>query len=172
MIRKNLTKSKPGQEEIVGFVLIIVLVFVVGVIFLGIMLRKPVPSSNSPEIENFLEASMLTTTDCAINYAPAYDNLGDLIKSCYEDKVCASTNESSCSVLNKSFSSVLNKAFSGERYSGYNLEIAYVNNETETVKEILNISRQGNCSGVGAMKFINAYGGDLQVRLEVCYSES
>jgi len=80
-------KSVKAQHEIVGFVLIVLVVSVIGVIFLSITLGNPnVEKGQSIEISNLLEASMYHTTSCAVNYVPQYRNVQDLIKECYKDQ--------------------------------------------------------------------------------------
>jgi len=79
--------SKKAQHEIVGFVLIVLIVSVIGVIFLSITLGSPEAGrQSSVEISNLLEASMYYTTDCAINYIPQYRDMQDLVKECYNDQ--------------------------------------------------------------------------------------
>lgn len=79
-------KTKKSQHEIAGFVLIVVLVTIIGLVFLMIFAnRGGTGKRDSIEISNLLEASMYYTTDCAISYIPNYENLQDLIKTCYND---------------------------------------------------------------------------------------
>ena len=82
----KMVKSKRSQHEIAGFVLIVVLVTIIGLVFLILFANNNSSGKrDSIEISNLLEASMYYTTDCAINYIPNYENLQDLIKTCYND---------------------------------------------------------------------------------------
>lgn len=82
-----LIKNSKAQHEIAGFVLIVLIVSVIGVVFLSITLGTPeVSKQNSIEVSNLLEASMYHTSDCAINYIPQYRDIQDLIKECYKDQ--------------------------------------------------------------------------------------
>lgn len=168
---KRLKSNRSSQDEMIGFVLIVVIVVVVALILMGLTLRKSPGDKNSREIENFLEASMLTTTDCAINFAPQYDSMQDLIKSCYENRNCED-GRNSCFVLNSSLSKMINNAFpmgEGSQYKEYNLIISYsTNNSMENT--ILILGKQ-NCSETGALKMIPAYPGEIVVELDLCYSE-
>ena len=66
---RNLIKKKKAQEEMVGFVLIIVLGMVALMVFLVIYIRtSPDQELNSVEVENLLSALMEHTTECAIVY--------------------------------------------------------------------------------------------------------
>lgn len=155
----------------VGFVLIVVIVVIVAVILLGLTLRKTPPSKDSKEVENFLEASMMTTTDCAINFAPEYDTLQDLIKSCYENRNCENGNNA-CTVLNTTLEDMINRAFpttQGSQYKAYSMQINYKNNESQG-SSILELG--SNCSDTGAMKTIPEYPGEIEVDMNLCFSQS
>jgi len=83
---KSLADSKRSQQEILGFVLIVVLVTIIGLVFLSFSIGKDRPKKQtSAEISNLLEAVMYYTTDCAINYVPQYREIQDLMKDCYND---------------------------------------------------------------------------------------
>ena len=51
--------SKKAQEEMIGFVLIIVLVAVIALVFLAISIRKPAEIRDKKEIQNFLYSHFL-----------------------------------------------------------------------------------------------------------------
>ena len=79
--------SKKAQHEIAGFVLIVLVVSVIGVIFLSLSFNKgEVNEQRSVEVSNLLESTMYSTSNCAINYIPQYRDIQDLIKECYKDK--------------------------------------------------------------------------------------
>ena len=92
-IRNQMAKSTRSQEEMVGFILIVVLVSVIGVILLVISLRKPVERIESNEITAFLEASMHYTTSCQPNPERVYDFQG-LIIACRNNENCIDGNSS------------------------------------------------------------------------------
>jgi len=165
-------KRTKAQEEIIGFVIIVVIVVVVGVVLLGISLRRNVEVSNSPEIENFLEASMLTTTECAINYMPQYEDLQGLIKTCYKGDMCLD-GKNSCQVLNTTISRIMESAFplGGTMYKGYRILLYYSTNASESRNTFYDLDRLGNCTGIGAEKFIPQDPGNIIVELEVCVGD-
>ena len=170
--KTNLALCKRSQEEMIGFVLIVVIVVVVAVILMGLTLRKSTPEKNSREIENFLEASMQTTTGCAINFIPEYDTMQDLIKSCYENRNCEN-GERACSVLNASLVKTIERAFpigNDRQYKSYLLKVDYYANNESAGDEIMSLGNK-NCSETGALKLINAYPGDIVVEMDLCYSE-
>ena len=127
--KRKIVKSKRSQEEMVGFVLIIVLVAVIVLVFLGISLRKTGEIRQNKEIENFLHSSLLYTTSC-YKSPEIVLNLKDLIGSCYDNDKCLD-ERNSCDVLNEVFVELIDKSWNiGEN----SLEKAY----------IINIYEEGN----------------------------
>jgi hypothetical protein len=127
-------QNKKSQEEMVGFILIIVLV-IVGILFiLFIVLRQPSQGLESREIESFLHASMLYTTDCQRDVSSYYDLKG-LIQECNNNENCYNETRNTCDVLNETFSNLIESAFTiGEDspYKGYILNVL----GTETLLEL------------------------------------
>jgi len=91
-------RHKKSQSEILGFVVIVVLITIVGVIFLGISLRnKGGIQQDNIEISNFLGAIMKVTSDCVIK-EPFYASVEELVKSCRRSESCTD-GRTSCEVL-------------------------------------------------------------------------
>jgi hypothetical protein len=126
---------KRGQEEMIGFVLIIVLVAVIALVFIAIQIRKPGEIQDSKEIQNFLYSSLKFTTECKMNNW-SFENVGDLVEDCYLEEDCL--NGDSCRILNRTFSGLINSNFNKENWR---IEI-YKGNETG----ILDIQK-GNKTG-------------------------
>ncbi|MBI2057207.1 hypothetical protein HYT91_03060 [Candidatus Pacearchaeota archaeon] len=60
-----LNKNKIGQEEMVGFALIIILVSVILLVFLAFSLNKPkTEATESYEVNSFLQSSLQYTSSC------------------------------------------------------------------------------------------------------------
>ncbi len=163
--------TKKGQQEMIGFVLIVVLVMVAIMIFIVISVRKTPEDRQSLEIENMLSVMMKQTTGCAIVFEPEYDNVEDLIKSCYLDKKCENLNKPSCDYLNETLSGIIGDLGQTDNSIGaYELSVL---NEAEGSAAIrLAYIRVGNCttSTIGAQKTIVSDSGNLIVRLRVCKS--
>lgn len=140
--------NKKGQEEIVGFALIVILIAVVFLIFLAIFLRQD-PHINrieSEEISQFLEASFEYTTDCSRTERSRKLSLAELIKECYEESECF-TGESACSLVNRTYIEIINSSFPiGEEWpdKGYIFNITY--HSKEDYKSIVSIVK-GRCGG-------------------------
>ena len=103
-------QKKKAQQEIAGFVIIVVLVSVGALLFFSLMLgRGESKLENNAEISYLLKASMYYTTECAINFIPQYQKLEDLAKLCYNKDKCLS-NIDSCVVLNETFKQIIKDA--------------------------------------------------------------
>jgi len=168
MIRSN----KKAQEEIVGFVLIVVIVSIIFMVFLGIFLRQQ-PSElqqESREVYQFLESSMEYTTICAVSYEPDFSKLGELIRECYSGSVCTS-GKKACIVLNQTLTEILDSSWKvgPERaVKGYVFNSTY---DTNTTQEVLVTIVRGECSfnRKGAEYLIPAFPGTIISSFDLCY---
>lgn len=167
--------SNHAQQEILGFVLIVVIVMVIGLIFLSFSIGKgEVKKGGSTEISNLLEAAMSYTTDCSIN--EGYKELGDLIKSCYDNEKCYDKRES-CEVVDKT----LRKIITGSLVIGedsvnkaYNLSVYYseINStiKDEKIKVVEGVF--ANCTsktGASVSLVSNSLAsGVINVEVEIC----
>jgi len=169
--------SKKAQNEIVGFVLIVVLVVVIGVIFLGISLRKAHPVSvKDAELSSFLESGMRYTSECAVSYEPDYDNMQDLIKSCYNNRNCRN-NLSACDVLNLTYTEMLKASFPvGEDrpVKAHILNISFKSMGNNTPPEeilLIKSGEYGNCSIERGAESVQAgFNGNIYTRMSLCYT--
>jgi len=154
-------KNKYGQQEIVGFVLIVVLVVVGLMVFLIVSLRDSAVDDDSVMVKNVLDAVMKHTTECAIVYEPDYDNFEDLFKSCYSGDKCKNLDKMACDYLNESLSDVLSDLMASDASVGF-YELSFFVDDNEG---LLRIS-EGNCNGStsGAQRKI----GDLVIRMKIC----
>lgn len=154
-----------GQQEIVGFVLIVVLVVIGLMVFLIISLRDTPENTSSLEVKNILNVIMKHTTECAIVYEPNYDDFEDLFKSCYQEKQCSNLGLSACDYLNDSLRLVLRDLMDGEAMVGaYELDFF-----TKDGDGLLRIS-DGNCTGGvnAAQRNIVSSSDSLIIRMKTC----
>lgn len=149
-LKKRLDKK--GQEEMVGFVLIIVLVAVIAVIFLGITLRNPTSSTlESQQIASFLSSLSQVTTDCEIPLA-SKKNVGELIIKCAENKVCANNDVnqvSACEILENTLKEAMEAGYLVNEDSftrSYNLTIYDSFDNSPIVRPII-VGNRGMCPG-------------------------
>jgi len=163
-----------AQHEIAGFVVIIIIVSIVGLIFLSLSIGKgEVKKKTSVEISDFLQASMYYTTECADSYIPNYEDMQDLIKSCYKNEKCLN-DEMACEVLNKTFSSLIKESFQVSEQSKNKAYILRIYYETDDLpdEQILKIEEGvfKNCSSeTGASQAIFYDPGQIKVELDFCY---
>lgn len=157
--------DKKGQQEIVGFVLIVVLVMVGLMVFLIISVRDTGEGEAAVGVSNTLDVLMRMTTDCAISYVPDYDEFEDLFKSCYVGDSCSNLNMSACAYLNESFGDVVSALMESEGDVGA-WDVWF------SVKDGAGILKwgNGNCTGRvdGAQKSIVSGSDSLVVRMSVC----
>lgn len=125
---KKIAKSKCSQEEMVGFVLIIVLVAIIALIFLAISLRKPAGMIESKEVKNFLHSALMFTSNCQ-RTPETFLDFKDLVGACYNHEKCLNETEA-CEILNNTARGLVEKGFNIERYKGYTLKIYSGGNKT------------------------------------------
>jgi len=171
-------KVKKAQQEIVGLVVIVLIVSVMGLVFLSFMIgRGEVIKDSSVGLENLLDAEMMKSSNCAINFVPEYDNIEELAKSCYENRVCLNSNNS-CEVLEKLLREDIGKGLEmnvGSVNKGFELSVRYRDVELEDLgDEIISLISEGvmdECSSkIGASRLIDVgFGsGVIEFNLRVC----
>ena len=102
-------KFKLGQEEMVGFALIIIIVAVILLVFLGLSLSRPGKEAvESYEVDNFIQAFLEYTSDCenGIEYLPVQE----LISGCNGKGVCDDSRDV-CEVLNITLKNIVEKSW-------------------------------------------------------------
>ena len=124
-------KSKFGQEEIVGFALIIIMVAVILLVFLGFSLKKPPKEPiESYEVESFIQAFLQYTSDCRDAGNLEYLSIRKLIFDCNNNKMCLDETPA-CEVLESTLTEITEESWKVEEdrpIQGYNLTIT-VNGE-------------------------------------------
>src|SRR3989339_747749 len=97
--------TKKGQEEMMGFGLIIILVSVILLVFLGLTLSVSQKDTvESYEVESFIQASLQYTTTCK-DYLE-YLSVQKLIFDCKNGRMCVEGG-SACEVLEKTLSGII-----------------------------------------------------------------
>lgn len=162
-----------GQEEIVGFVAVVVIVAVIFVIFLGIIVRQNIGEKfvEGRDVQQFLESIMQYTSDCALGYEPNYAKLEEIIRECYKsDRKCIS-GEKACEIVNKTLSEIIENSLTINNVSsvsGYEFEALY---STNISQESFLYIRKGNCekSVIGGEIISPAFPGTIRHVLKLCY---
>jgi hypothetical protein len=178
-----LINNKKSQHEIAGFVLIVVIVSIIGVIFLALTLgRASNEAQPSVEISNLLSASMYYTTDCAVNYVPQYKEGQDLIKECHRDQMGDYINcldgRGVCQALESTMREILDESLRiapDAQNKAYRLNIYFDPlSESDPQSEILYMEGGvfSNCSAIPGGRHLIAISafmsGTIHVELEIC----
>jgi hypothetical protein len=166
--------EKKAQHEMTGFVIIIVLVMVIGVIFLGIFLRKTKPIVViDAETSNFLISSAAITTDCSQGYESNYRTLEELAIDCYGGSSCLD-GRTSCELLTSIYQEILPKFRPAGTIKSYKMSFSFLQagNESEVLLEpfikIGSINASSCASKRSARNPISVSGGDIIQQLDIC----
>jgi len=131
-------QNKSGQEEMIGFALIMIVVVVILLIFVGFSLRNSQKETvKSYEVESFIQAFLQYTTNCVDGYEPRYYSIRKLITACKNKEVCLG-GQNTCEVLNSTLSEIIEKSWQvGETLpvKGYELKILSNNKEILFIQE-------------------------------------
>ncbi|MBR9701635.1 hypothetical protein GOV13_01810 [Candidatus Pacearchaeota archaeon] len=131
-------KNKSGQEEMIGFTMIVIIVTVILLIFIGFSLRSPQKEAvESYEVESFIQSFKEYTTDCAEGYEPVYYSIRRLITACKNGEMC-SDNRDTCEVLDTTIREILAESWPvGEDrlIKGYELKILSNDEEILLIQE-------------------------------------
>ena len=163
---KNNLLTKKGQQEMVGFILIVVLVVVGLMVFLVISLRNSPEDEKSLKVANILDAIMKYTTECAIVYEPDYDDFEDLFKSSHQEDSCSNSGILAYNYLNESLRDVLGAMMESEASVNYYQLDFFVKGEDDYLLTF----NEGNCTGSvsAAQRNIVSGNDDLIIRIKVC----
>jgi hypothetical protein len=166
-------KKKRGQEEIVGFVLIIVIVAVIFLVILGVLIRRGPDNtrSESSDVYQFLESSMEYTTICAFSSAPDYSVLGELFEECYIGNNCLN-GINACQVLNETLVEILDSSWDVSDdgvVKGYELNSFFKTNSSDRGEEVIALGKK-SCEGSvrGATYLVPAFPGTIEIQLIIC----
>ena len=163
MIKKMSNKS--GQEEMVGFVMIIIIVAVILLIFLGFALRSPQKEIvESYEIESFIQVFLQYTTDCRDNLE--FLSVKKLIFDCNNGGTCLDGRDT-CEVLDSTLTDIIKESWKveGDRpVKGYELNI------TSNEEEMLFIG-EGNVTNnyKGAVQDFSRSGSLIEISFRAYY---
>lgn len=159
-------KNKKGQEEMVGFAIIIILVAVILLVFLGISLRNSKEDyTKSYEAQSFVQAVLQYNTDCAKTYEPNYLSIQKLISECNDKKNCLDGRDS-CEVLESTLEDILEKSWKIEQegfIKGYELKII-----SDKTQEIIKIQKGNSTINYkGAVQDFSKNGKQIEILFNV-----
>lgn len=163
-------KDTRAQQEMVGFILIVILVIVGLMVFLVISMNKPLVSVETKSTTNLLSSVMAYTTDCVVS-EPYRENVMKLIIDCYEDQKCNNMNRMACDYLNETLFKVMSSLIETDNtILSYQFTAYWEKADEEKSTAFYSLST-GNCAGGTGAKLrgentpINS---ELRVALELC----
>ena len=116
--------SKKGQEEMIGFAVIIIMVAIVMLVFLGLSMNKSESDLvESYEIESFVQSALQYHTQCYYNWK--YIDIKDLIFRCSNEQMC-DDDVDPCVELNETLKEIIGESWKveGDRpVKGYEMNI-------------------------------------------------
>lgn len=157
--------NKKGQEEMIGFVLIIIIVAVILVVFLSFSLKKSGKEAvESYEVNSFIQSLLQYTTDCKNDLE--FLSVQKLIFDCNDEGICLDERDS-CDVLNSTLKDIMNKSWhvgTDRPIKGYEIVILTKG------KELLAI-REGNSTNnyEGSLQDFSRKGEDYEISLKTYY---
>jgi len=164
----ELKKIKKGQEEMVGFALIIVVVIIIMVVFLSISIRRTPKEDvfGNGEANSFLESVKQYTTSCEQGYSSNYRVLRELINDCDVGKKCIDGRDS-CDILEEDLKDIMKESWDvreGSFFKGYELSIL-----SDDV-ELIPVIKEGNTTKryISPSSTIKrSFGGNLEINLKI-----
>ena len=165
----RLRTRKKAQNEMVGFVLIVVVVVIGLMIFLIMSARNAPEETESLEVANMLSVMLTYTTECAIINEPRFDTLGDLLKSCYEEKTCSNLERDACEYLNETLKDIMEDISASEaQIIAYQIDL--LERDDEGFAGVYRLM-DGNCTNgrvSGAQQLLHSGSDTLNVRMKIC----
>ncbi len=129
---------KKAQEEMIGFVLIVILVAIILLVLVGFSLRTEQREEvESYEVESFIQAMLQQTSDCKDNQG--YLSIDKLIFGCANSESCLD-GRGECLVLSDNLRGIVQESWRTENrpIAGYELKI--LNGEESLIPEM----KEGN----------------------------
>lgn len=128
--------NKKGQEEIVGFVVIVVIVSVIILILLSFILTNSEGSAvESYEVESFIQSMLQYTTSCENQLE--FLSFQKLIAYCENEGICLN-GENSCEILNSTTKEIIETGWNVNEQSaikGYEFKISTEEKELFLLQE-------------------------------------
>ena len=144
-----------GQEELVGFVLVVAIVAISGLILIGLVMRLESGGSEetrSADIAQFLESLWQASAACHLSAGAAPATLSEIAASCVADKgTKCREGGSACSVLNATLHDVIVGSWgigTEAQKNGYEFDLMLTSNRTRgAASEPMLALKWGACKG-------------------------
>ncbi len=109
-INSKFIKSKIGQEEMIGFGVILILIAIVMVAFLYFSMNgSDKEAVESYQVNSFIQAFLQYNSKCQEENYGVIENVSiqDLIKKCYENETCMNNEKGPCEILNETSKEII-----------------------------------------------------------------
>ena len=163
-------RKRRGQEEMVGFVLVVLIVMVIFVVILGLSVRKKSTEGIDQSIEasQFLDALLEFTSDCSKN-GYTYESVEELFDECRKGGVVCSSGETACEILKRTIEGAINASWninSESPESGFEIRAKIGEEALEGFPIGINNPCTGNVQG--ADRIIKTSDESIILTLEIC----
>ncbi len=163
--------QKKGQEEMVGFVLIMVIVAIIFLVFLSFFIGrgKEAKAGESAEVSQFLDSLVEYTTECSLDGGYFYKNVENLVKDCNKGLRCSS-GEMACEVLNETVKEAIEASWNfgpDNPKKGYHFTASSEPSAGVLDPLIDEINGDKRVNRVGADRTIHVPGGNVIISLEL-----
>ena len=176
MIKNKTSKNKKAQEEVMGFVIIVLIVIIIGLVFFAFSLRRAGqgPEPQQAELDDFRDTMLKYTTDCEIGMKN--QSIRELARQCnnYPSKTCQGiqNNKNVCDFLQETSEKMLQDTLGKQAQIANAYVHGYKYNITGQEPEPLVLIEEGNQTGnfFASSTFIpSGQGSDIQVNLRFYY---
>jgi len=155
--------GKAGQEEMVGFGLIIVIVAIIFIVLISLYIKKPTEELSDYEIDSFIQSALQYTTTC--EDASGNQTLQKVIEKCQKNELCAYKNMNPCIILNATIKNMIRESWGNVGTEGpirgYNFIINISENGDEEEIQFLNIKNGVATNEYKGSGQILPYSGDI-----------
>lgn len=171
--------AKKGQEEMVGFAVLVILVAVVGVGLLALALRSGGQNEiSSLHVQQFSESLIQSTSGCNIGTWPSLASFSSIIDECYNFPLRQCSNgKTVCEYLNETLPALISSVWninSESAFQGAGYTITFKNRISGEEKEVASNSL-GRCASnsLGGESIIpdSRKLGNLILRIKLCLND-
>ena len=161
---RTMKKFSKAQEEMMGFVLIVVIIAIFILIFVAFMISRPEKQAvESFEAESFVQSLLQYTTDCRDNLE--FLSIESLINKCQKKEKCLDERDT-CNVLEKNIKEIISKSWDIQNSPIKGYSLAILSNKQELLKV-----QEGNSTSnsIGAVQSFVRSGIPTEINFEVFY---
>ncbi len=175
---KNKTKNNKAQEEVMGFVIIVLIVIIIGLVFFAFSLRRADqgPEPQEAELDDFRDTMLKYTTDCEIGLKN--QSIRELARQCnnYPSKTCQGNQygKNVCDFLNEISGKILQDTLGKQAQIANAYIHGYQLNITGQNPEPLVLIEEGSQTGnffASSTLIPTGQAQDISVKLKFYYSK-